>query len=268
MAYHIVVLGGLVPDPLQTLEPVQGPQGWGIKNEMMLPAILDPWVQSALWEAAALAKSVPGSKVTLLSLAPKGKMQQVLMTLAQKAPFELCALDAPAGGFTDAFETAERLAAAISALPGLDKNNLLLFGGWESASRGAGVTLAAVGEALGINDQFQGVDAVKVQADGSLEVLERVEGGQHQVSNLSGPPAVFGWATGSLAEPPNNPQVGMANMKNLMPALQKASPAPLKGEGLTVEKVVVPSQKRETRIVKDMPVEQIAKEIVEWIRNK
>jgi electron transfer flavoprotein beta subunit len=78
---------------------------------------------------------------------------------------------------------------------------------------------------------------------------------------------VFGWATGSLPEPPNNPQVGMANMRVLMPALMKAKPAPLKGEGFTVAQVTVPSQKRETRIVKDMPVEQVAKEIVEWIKG-
>ncbi len=265
---HIVVLGGLVPDPLQTLEPVQGPQGWGLKNEMMLPAILDPWVQSALWEAAALAKAVPGSKVTLVSLAPKGKIQQVMMTLAQKAPFELCALDAPAGGFTDSSEAAAHLARAVSSLPGLDKGRLLLFGGWESASRGAGTTLSMVGEILGLTEQFQGVDSVKPQPDGTLEILERVEGGLHQVSKLSSPPAVFGWATGSLAEPPNNPQVGMANMRGLMPSLQKAVPSPMKGEALSVEQVAVPSQKRETRIVKDVPAAEVAKEIVEWIKNK
>ena len=265
--FHIVVLGGLVPDPLQTLEPVQGPTGWGLKNEMMLPAILDPWVQNALWEAAALAKAVPGSKVTWVALAPKGKLQQVLMILAQKAPFELSAVDAPAGGFSDAGEAAAALADAVNALPGLDKSKLLLFGGWESAARGAGVTLAMVGEKLGLLEQFQGVDQVKPMPDGTLEILERVEGGQHQVSVLSGPPAVFGWATGNLPEPPNNPQVGMANMRVLMPALQKAKPAALKNEGLTIPQVLVPKQKRETRIVKDMPVEQIAKEIADWIKE-
>lgn len=265
--YQIVVLGGLVPDPLQTLEPVQAPTGWGIKNEMMLPAILDPWVQSALWEAAALAKANPGSKVTLVSVAPKGKLQQVMMTLAQKAPFELVAVDAPAGGFTEPAEAAAALSDAVSAIPGLDKGKLMLFGGWESASRGAGVTLAMVGEKLGITEQFEGVDQVKANGDGTFEVLERVEGGQHQVNVLASLPAVFGWATGSLAEPPNNPQVGMANMKVLMPSLMKAKPASLKGEGVTVASVSVPTQKRETRIVKDVPVEQVAKEIVEWIKG-
>jgi electron transfer flavoprotein beta subunit len=33
-ALHIVVCAGIVPDPLQTLEPKTGPSGPGIKNEM------------------------------------------------------------------------------------------------------------------------------------------------------------------------------------------------------------------------------------------
>jgi electron transfer flavoprotein beta subunit len=150
----------------------------------------------------------------------------------------------------------------------LDRANLLLFGGWESASRGAGATLAMVGERLGITEQFQGVDAVTVEADGSLRVLERVEGGQHQASTLQGPPAVFGWATGSLAEPPNNPQVGMANMRTIMPALQRAKAAPVAGAGLTYASVSLPKQQRETRVVKNMPAEEIAREIVAWIGEK
>jgi len=125
-----------------------------------------------------------------------------------------------------------------------------------------------LGEKLGLTEQFQGVDQVKVNGDGSLEILERVEGGKHQVSTLSALPAVVGWATGNLPEPPNNPQVGMANMKNLMPALQKAKAVKLTGEGLTFQSVALPKQKRETKIVKDMPVEEIAKEIVDWVRKK
>ena len=50
--YHIVVCGSIVPDPLQTLEPVQTPTGPALKNEMMLPAVLDPWAAHALYEAA------------------------------------------------------------------------------------------------------------------------------------------------------------------------------------------------------------------------
>ena len=49
---QIVVCAGIVPDPLQTLEPVTTPNGPGMKNEMVLPAVLDPWAACALYEAA------------------------------------------------------------------------------------------------------------------------------------------------------------------------------------------------------------------------
>lgn len=264
-SFHIVVCASIVPDPLQTLEPAAGPNGPGLKNEMMLPAVLDPWAASALYEAANLAAKHPGSKVWLVSLGPKAKLQQVMMTVAQKVPFELVAIDGPIGGFTDAHSTAAVLAEAIAAIPGLDREHLLLFGGWESASRGAGVTMQAVGERLGITDQFQGVDQITVNDDGSFEILERVEGGKHQVSVCASTPAVLGWATGKLAEPRNNPQVGMANMRAIMPALQKAKSAKLDANGLSYVSVSLPKQRRETRLVKDMPEDEIAREIVQWI---
>jgi electron transfer flavoprotein beta subunit len=263
--YQIVVCAGIVPDPLQTLEPVAGPAGPALKNESMLPAILDPWAGHALYEAAHMASRFPGSKVWLVSLAPKAKLQQVLMTVAQKVPFELVAVDGAGGGFTDSAETGAALAVAIKAIPGLDRSRLLVFGGWESASRGSGATLQVVGELLEIRDQFQGVDSLTVGADGSFTVLERIEGGKHGVSICQGPPAVLGWATGNLPEPPNNPQVGMANMRGAMPALMKARPAKVGAEGVSYLRVSLPQERRETRVVKDLPVEEIAREIVEWI---
>ncbi len=262
---QIIVCASIVPDPLQTLEPVSGPAGPALKNEMMLPAVLDPWASHALYEAANLAKQVAGSKVYLVSLGPKAKLQQVMMSVGQKVPFELVAVDGPASGFSDAEQVAASLAAAISAIPGLDKSRLLLFGGWESASRGAGATMQILGEILGVTDQFQGVDKLTVKPDGSFEVLERIEGGKHQVSECKGAPAVLGWATGYLAEPRNDPQVGMANMRGIMPSLQKAKPAPISSEGLSYLKVELPKQQRETRIVKDVHTDEIAREIVEWI---
>jgi electron transfer flavoprotein beta subunit len=51
-SFHIVVCASIVPDPLQTLEPAAGPAGSGLKNEMMLPAVLDPWAAAGLYEAA------------------------------------------------------------------------------------------------------------------------------------------------------------------------------------------------------------------------
>jgi electron transfer flavoprotein beta subunit len=187
------------------------------------------------------------------------------MTVAQKVPFELVALDGPSGGFTESAETAAALADTIETLPGLDRSRLLLFGGWESASRGAGVTLQTVGERLGIVDQFQGVDELKVRENGALEILERIEGGRHQVSLCAGPPALLGWATGHLPEPKNNPQVGMLNMRAAMPALQKAKPTRIAAEGVTFASVALPKQLRETRIVKDASPDDIAKEIVDWL---
>ncbi len=262
---HIVVCAGIVPDPLQTLEPTATPAGPGIKNEMVLPAVLDPWAACALYEAANLAIANPGSKLWLVSLAPKAKLQQVMMTVAQKAAFELIAVDGPIGGFPDAHATAGALADAIEAIPALDRTKLLLFGGWESASRGAGVTLQLIGERLGIADQFQGVDQIALRDDGSFEVLERVEGGKHLVSVCAGAPAVLGWATGNLPEPRNNPQIGMANMRTVMPALQKARTASLDANGLRYVAVNLPKQQRETRVVKDMSADAIAREIVAWM---
>ncbi len=194
MPLHIVVCAGIVPDPLQTLEPVTGPKGPALKNEMMLPAVLDPWAASALYEAANLVAKHPGSKVWLVSLGPKAKLQQVMMTVAQKVSFELVAIDAPSADSLTHTARRQRWLRPLPAIPGLDLAKLLLFGGWESASRGAGVTLQMIGERLGITDQFMGVDQIEMRDDGSFEVLERVEGGKHQVSICDGAPAVLGWA--------------------------------------------------------------------------
>jgi electron transfer flavoprotein beta subunit len=265
MSFQIVVCGSAVPDPLQTLEVVDTPQGPGLKNEMMLPVVLDPWAAHALYEAANLAKGADGSQVWLVSLGPRAKLQQLMMTVAQKVPFQLVAVDGPAGGFTDSHQVADALAEAIRSIPALDAERLLLFGGWESASRGACTTLQMLGEQLGILDQFQGVDRLTLREDGSFEVLERVEGGRHQVSVCAGPPMVLGWATGGLGEPPNDPRVGMANMRALMPALQRAKPARIDTGGVAYLESGVPKQRRETRIVEDLSPREIAREIVEWI---
>ncbi len=264
---HIVVCAGIVPDPLQTLEPVTTPNGPGLKNEMMLPAVLDPWASHALYEAANLADKNPGSKLWLVSLAPKAKLQQVMMTVAQKVKFELVPIDGPLGGFSDANSVAAALADAIQSIPGLDRARLLLFGGWESATRAAGATMQIVGERLGITEQFQGVDEITVRDDGSFEVLERIEGGRHQVSTCSGAPAVLGWATGNLPEPRNNPQVGMANMRVIMPALQKAKAAQIAAGTLTYNAVALPKQQRNTRVEKNMSPDEIAREIAAWIEE-
>jgi electron transfer flavoprotein beta subunit len=267
-AYQIVVCGSLVPDPLQTLEPVTTPAGPALKNEMMLPSVLDPWAAHALYEAADLARRHPGSKVWLVSLGPKAKLQQLMMTVAQKVAFELVALDGPASGFTDSWDVAAALAEAIQGIPGLDRSRLLIFGGWESASRAAGATLQMAGERLGITDQFQGVDELQIGENGELRILERVEGGRHQISVCSGPPALLAWATGRLPEPRNNPQLGMTNMRSILPALQKARAVQAGAGSIEFKSVSLPSQQRHTRIVRDATAEEIAREIFAWIREK
>ena len=130
------------------------------------------------------------------------------------------------------------------------------------------MTLQLVGEELGISEQFQGVDAITPQDDGSFEVLERVEGARHQVSVCSGAPAVLGWATGNLGEARNDPQVGMTNMRAIMPALQRATAASIVPDGLHYTSVATPEQQRATQIVKDKPTDEIAREIVQWITKE
>lgn len=264
-SYHIVVCGGLVPDPLQTLTPEMKGDAPALKNEMMLPMVFDPWAAHALYEANHLVQKYPGSKVWLVSMGPKMKLQQLMMSLAQKVPFELVAIDGPVNGFSDAMEVSSILASAIREIPDLDLSKLLLFGGQASASRDAGVTMSLLGEALGIHQQFSAVDMVEMESDG-IKVWERIEGGQYLISKASNPPAVFAWSTGKLPVPANNPQVGMMNMRTIMPALQKAPSITVSGQDTNFGGVHLPEQKRETEIVKNLSSDEIAREIVEWIQ--
>jgi electron transfer flavoprotein beta subunit len=76
---------------------------------------------------------------------------------------------------------------------------------------------------------------------------------------------VLGWATGNLPEPRNNPQVGMANMRTIMPALQRAKTVALDANSLRYVSVSLPKQQRETRVEKNMSADEIARELVAWI---
>jgi len=57
----------------------------------------------------------------------------------------------------------------------------------------------------------------------------------------------------------------MANMRTIMPALQRAKSAPLQANGLRYVSVALPKQQRTTRVVKDLTPDEIARELVEWI---
>jgi hypothetical protein len=52
-----------------------------------------------------------------------------------------------------------------------------------------------------------------------------------------------------------------------MPALQKAKPTKLAGEGLTFASVSLPKQLRATNVVKDKSPDEIARELVEWMKK-
>jgi electron transfer flavoprotein beta subunit len=60
----------------------------------------------------------------------------------------------------------------------------------------------------------------------------------------------------------------MANMRTVMPALQRAKAVSVSGAGLCFGRVTLPRQQRETRIVKNMPAEEIAREIVAWAKGE
>jgi electron transfer flavoprotein beta subunit len=51
-----------------------------------------------------------------------------------------------------------------------------------------------------------------------------------------------------------------------MPAIQKAQTVQLAAQGTTFMSVELPKQERKTRIVKDVPIGEMAREIAEWIK--
>jgi electron transfer flavoprotein beta subunit len=57
----------------------------------------------------------------------------------------------------------------------------------------------------------------------------------------------------------------MANMRAIMPALQKAKPATLAPNAIRYLSAAPPKQQRQTRIVKNESPEKIAAELLEWI---
>ena len=80
---------------------------------------------------------------------------------------------------------------------------------------------------------------------------------------------MLGWATGYLPEPRNNPQVGMANMRpGDAGAAARQGRRRVQRRACASQSVTLPTQQRETRIVKNMPAEEIAREIVAWIREE
>jgi len=59
--------------------------------------------------------------------------------------------------------------------------------------------------------------------------------------------------------------VGMANMRTIMPALQRAKATKLEANGLRYVSAALPKQQRTTRVEKNMNADEIAAELVAWI---
>lgn len=60
----------------------------------------------------------------------------------------------------------------------------------------------------------------------------------------------------------------MLNMRTVMPALQRAKPVKVTNDGVAFASVSLPKQRRETKIVKDLAPDAIAREIVDWIKTE
>ena len=190
------------------------------------------------------------------------------MTMAQKVPFELVALDGPAGGFTDSHDTAAALAAAIAAIAGLDRSRLLVFGGWESATRCAGTTMQMVGERLEHHRAVPGRRSA--HGPGRRRASDPRTGRRRTAPGLGcrGPPAVVGWATGHLHEPPNNPQVGHGqHADHHAGAAEGEGRRRCRRPGCPYSRVEQPKQLRDTVLVKDLSPDEIARDIVAWMRG-
>ena len=223
---------------------------------MMLPAVLDPWAGHALFEAAHLAQKTPGSKVWLVSLGPKAKLQQVMMTVAQKAPFELVALDGPASGFTDSFETAAALAAAIEAIPGLDRAAA-------AALRRLGIGLArrrrhaangrgAAGHRRAVSGRGPVRSPAPTVASKSWSA-SKADRTRFPCAPLR-PPC---WA-GLRAICPSRATTRRSAWPTCARSCRRCNaprPRQARRAGLTFVSVSLPKQQRETRVVKDMPAD-------------
>jgi electron transfer flavoprotein beta subunit len=57
----------------------------------------------------------------------------------------------------------------------------------------------------------------------------------------------------------------MANMRGIMPALQKAPKADVTLGDAVYNSVTLPQQRRKTRVVKDATPDEIARELAAWI---
>ena len=182
-----------------------------LRTRWSLPAVLDPWAASALYEAANLADQDPRQQSLAGLSRPEGKAaagdddrraeSHALNSCRSTAPSAASATRTPPLPFSPKPSLPFRIWTASTCSSSADGNQ-------PRAAQASRCNLSANVSALAISSKVSTRSTMR--DDGSFEVLERVEGGSHQVSVCAGAPAVLGWATGNLPDPRNNPQIGMA----------------------------------------------------------
>jgi len=171
----------------------------------------------------------------VITLAPKAKLQQVMMTVAQEAAFRADPHRRPRRRFHRRSRGVRsagggRLAESRDST----RASCCCSAAGNRPRAAAGCVIPMVAARLGIEDCFLAVDELKIEDGALVDQGSASKAVCHQVSRCAGPPAALAWATGNLPEPANHPQTGMANMRAMMPALQRAKAAGLKGEGFAV----------------------------------
>ena len=238
----------------------------------MLPAVLDPWAGHALYEAAHLAARASPAARSGWWPRPQGQAAAGDDDGGPEGAVRTGGPGRPGRRLHRRARDVGRSAGRghAEAIPAWTASRLLLFGGWESASRGAGVTLQMVGERLGHPRPVPGRGrADRAGRTARCEILERVEGGQHQVSVCAGP---AGGAGLGHRQPARAARTTRRSAWPTCAASCRRCRRPSRRAGRRRRRDVrsrwpCPRQQRETRIVKDMTPDEIAREIVEWIRQ-
>ena len=199
----------------------------------MLPAVLDPWAGHALFEAAHLAQKSPGQQGLAGQPGPQG--QAAAGDDDRRAEGPLRAGGAGRPGLRIHRLVRDRGGAGRSASrpsPGWTARACWCSAAGNRLRAAPGATMQMVGERLGITDQFQGVDrAHRREPTAAWRSWSASRAGGTRFRCAPARRRCWAGPPGNLPEPRNNPQVGMANMRTVMPALQKAKAAPVGAGG-------------------------------------
>jgi len=147
----------------------------------MLPAVLDPWAAHALVRGSPPGQTAPGSK----GLAGRPRPRQAPAgddePWLRRSRSSWWRWTAPAAASRSRRTWPPPSPTRFShPRPGSGPASSS-SGGWDRP-RAPREHVAAGRRSAGLLDQFQGVDQLSIDADGAFQILERVEGGKHQIS--------------------------------------------------------------------------------------